>query len=93
MNHVGSDICRGVLRFSKSKPLTEKGYEWLRIHIANLFGITKVSYDDRLQWTEDHMEMIRDSAANPIRGERFWLQADEPWQALAACREVSERSE
>ena len=88
LNHVGSDLCRGMLRFSESKPLTERGWEWLRIHIANLFGVSKVSYADRLQWVEDNFDKLRDSAENPIHGHRFWLEADEPWQALAACREL-----
>jgi DNA-directed RNA polymerase len=28
-----------------------------------------------------------DSAFNPLDGERFWTEADDPWQALAACFE------
>ena len=32
---------------------------------------------------------IADSADNPLTGNRWWLKADDPWQCLAACRELT----
>ncbi len=46
------------------------------------------SLEDRAKFTEEHLEDIRDSARNPIEGRRWWQQADEPWQCLAACIEL-----
>ena len=34
------------------------------------------------------MEDILDSANNPLDGKRWWLQAEDPWQTLAACMEI-----
>lgn len=89
-NHMGNDMCRGLLKFDKSKPLGAHGLRWLRIHVANVYGFDKASLSDREQWTLDHMEQILDSARHPLDGSRWWLGADDAWQCLAACMELNE---
>lgn len=39
---------------------------WLKIHLANLYGYDKASFDERLQWTMEHLDDIYDSAINPL---------------------------
>lgn len=89
LNPQGSDVAKGLLHFAEGKPLTESGARWLKIHTANLFGIDKVSMDERLAWVDAHQDEILDSADNPLDGGRFWDTADEPYQALAACFELA----
>lgn len=89
LNHMGADVCRGLLTFAKGKPLGERGFHWLKVHTANLFGVDKVSFADRAAFVEENMARVLDSAARPLDGERWWLEADSPWQALAACRELA----
>lgn len=43
----------------------------------------------RLEYCESIMEDILDSADNPLDGRGWWTKSDEPWQTLAACKEVS----
>lgn len=38
LNHMGADINRGLLEFSKGKPLGENGLYWLKVHLANKIG-------------------------------------------------------
>ncbi|MFN3582810.1 DNA-directed RNA polymerase [Phenylobacterium sp.] len=83
----GEDSAKALLEFSEGVPLGEEGPMWLAIHLANLFGVDKVSFADRLAWVEQHMDLILDSARNPLDGERFWATADSPYCALAACFE------
>ncbi len=83
----GDDTGKGLLEFARGKPLGNNGAYWLAVHIANLFGIDKVSFDDRVKWTQDHTEQLIESAMNPLDGQRFWTTADSPWQALAAAFE------
>ena len=35
------------------------------------------------------MAEIFDSADNPLSGQRWWLKADDPWQCLAACFDLT----
>ncbi len=82
-----NDTGRALLEFSEGKPLGPTGARWLAIHTANVFGIDKVSFDERVAWVETNSAAIIDSADDPLDGGRFWTTADKPWAALAACFE------
>uniref|UniRef100_A0A2P2MP54 DNA-directed RNA polymerase n=1 Tax=Rhizophora mucronata TaxID=61149 RepID=A0A2P2MP54_RHIMU len=92
LTHLSSDLCRGILEFAEGRPLGKSGLRWLRIHLANLYsgGVEKLSHDGRLAFVEDHLDDIIDSAENPINGNRWWLTAEDPFQFLAACFNLSE---
>lgn len=85
----GDDCSRGVLRLAKGKGLGERGAHWLKVHLANLFGVDKVSFEDRVKWTEENHDKLLDSAFMPLDGGMFWTKADSPWSALAACLEYA----
>lgn len=88
-NQMGPDNCRGLLLFSKGRRLGERGLRWLKIHLANLYGFDKASFNEREQFTMDHMDDVMDSADNGLKGRKWWLQAEDPFQCLAACIEVT----
>ena len=92
LNHLGSDVCRGILEFAEGRPLGKSGLRWLKIHLANLYagGVDKLSYDGRISFTENHLDDIFDSADQPLEGRRWWLGAEDPFQCLAACINLSE---
>ncbi|KAL6190212.1 hypothetical protein ACLB2K_036610 [Fragaria x ananassa] len=92
LNHLGSDMCRGVLEFAEGRRLGKSGLHWLKIHLANLYagGVDKLSYDDRAAFTENHVDKIFDSADRPLEGRRWWLGAEDPFQCLAACINLTE---
>lgn len=87
LNPQGQDVAKGLLEFAEGKPLGESGLPWLRIHLANCYGVDKVSYEDRILWTMMHEEQIKAVAQDPI-GNTFWMDADgggKAWQFLAGC--------
>ncbi|KAJ5690476.1 hypothetical protein N7462_004868 [Penicillium macrosclerotiorum] len=88
LNQMGSDNARGLLLFSKAKPLGVSGLRWLKIQIANLAGFDKASMSEREQFAMDHLDEILDSANKGLHGKRWWLKAEDPWQCLAACLEL-----
>ncbi|XVF34354.1 hypothetical protein REPUB_Repub18cG0052600 [Reevesia pubescens] len=92
LNHLSSDLCRGVLEFAEGRPLGRSGLHWLKVHLANLYsgGVEKLSHDGRLAFVDNHLDDIFDSAENPINGNRWWLTAEDPFQCLAACINLSE---
>ena len=85
----GSDWQKALLHFAHGKPLGADGVRWLMIHVANLFGVDKVPFQDRVDWTLAHAAELCDSATDPLNGARFWTTADSPWSALAACIEFN----
>lgn len=92
LNHLGSDLCRGILEFAEGRPLGRSGLNWLKIHLANLFagGVDKLSLEGRLAFTENHLDDIFDSADRPLEGKRWWLKAEDPFQCLAGCIDLTE---
>ncbi|KAG5513866.1 hypothetical protein PMAC_000488 [Pneumocystis sp. 'macacae'] len=88
-NHLGNDLCRGLLTFHEAKEIGESGLRWLKIHLANICGFDKESFLERETFTVENLKNIFDSADNPLKGSRWWLKFDDPWQTLAACFELT----
>uniref|UniRef100_F7FG73 DNA-directed RNA polymerase n=1 Tax=Monodelphis domestica TaxID=13616 RepID=F7FG73_MONDO len=89
-NHLGSDMTRAILLFAEGKPLGPNGLDWLKIHLINLTGLKKKeSLQARLAYANEILEDILDSADNPLTGRKWWMDVDEPWQALACCMEIA----
>ncbi|KAF8841664.1 DNA/RNA polymerase [Paxillus ammoniavirescens] len=88
LNHIGDDLSRGLLMFAEAKPLGERGLRWLKIHLANLYGFDKGSFDERVEFVMKRLDDIYDSAEKPLEGRRWWTTADDPWQCLATCMDL-----
>lgn len=84
-----NDIGKSLLQFATAKPLGERGLFWLSVRLANDFGYDKVGLPERVEWVRQNFDAILDSGDDPLDGERFWLQADEPWCFLAGCMEIA----
>jgi len=66
LNHLGSDMSRSLLVFQEKRPLGKNGLRWLKIHLANLYGVDKCSFDERAEFTEKHLEQVIASATDPL---------------------------
>uniref|UniRef100_A0A5S6Q3H1 DNA-directed RNA polymerase n=1 Tax=Trichuris muris TaxID=70415 RepID=A0A5S6Q3H1_TRIMR len=90
LHHMGDDVCRGLLLFAKGHPLGSRGFEWLKIHCVNLTGLKKREpLTARLEYAEEILQDILDSAARPLDGRGWWMTSEEPWQTLACCMEIA----
>jgi len=89
LNHMGADLARSLLVFAKGKKLGEHGLRWLKLHCINLTGtMKKESISARLEYVESIMPKILESASDPLEGERWWLESDDPWQTYSMCVEI-----
>lgn len=89
LNPQGDDWARGLLTFATAKSLGKSGLRWLCIHIANTYGMDKLSFDERVAWVEEHLDEISQTAKRPLgRIMEWWGTCDQPFQFLAACREL-----
>lgn len=92
LNHLGSDLCRGILEFAEGRPLGKSGLGWLKIQLANVYGggVDKLSFEGRAAFAENYLEDIFDFADRPLEGNRWWLGAEDPFQCLATCINLTE---
>lgn len=88
LNPQGTDMAKGLLQFAEGVALTEPRHvAWLAVHVANCWGVTKVSLDDRIAWVYENEQQILQWAKAPL-SDLGWTQADGgdgAWQFLAAC--------
>ncbi|XP_033195619.2 mitochondrial RNA polymerase isoform X1 [Bombus vancouverensis nearcticus] len=90
LNHLSSDLGRSLLLFGKGKPLGPNGLDWLKLHVINLTNFKKAgSVKERLEYANQNMDNILDSATKPLTGKMWWKQSEEPWQTLAGCMEIA----
>jgi DNA-directed RNA polymerase len=91
LNPQGGDISRSLLMFANGKPITsERQADWLRVHGANTFGHSKLSWRARVDWVHEQQQLIEAVGRNPWGNLEFWSAADDPWQFLAFCREYQQ---
>ncbi|XP_060037415.1 DNA-directed RNA polymerase, mitochondrial [Erinaceus europaeus] len=89
-NHLGSDLARALLQFAQGRPLGARGLDWLKIHLVNLTGLKKrESLRGRLAFADTILDLVLDSADRPMKGQKWWMEAEEPWQTLACCMEIA----
>jgi len=88
LSNVGSDLCRGMLMFSEAKPLGRRGLHWLKVHLANLAGKDKMTFECRAAFVDDNMAKVRESVEDPFAGDRWWMGLEDPFQGLACCIEI-----
>lgn len=84
LNHHGGDLYRGMLLFSDAGEPSEDADRWLLIHAANCYGVDKLPYDQRVEWSKDNLKMMGKVASDPIACPD-WRKAEKPFQFLAAC--------
>jgi len=89
LNNQGSDWQRSILTFANGKPVDDNAMSWLAMHGANMWGLDKVSFEERIKFIEDNHELILKIGRDPW-SENWWTQADKPWGFLAFCIEWAE---
>ncbi len=83
----GCDYSRGLLEFADALPIGERGLYWLKVQLANTFGIDKVSFDDRVAWSDELMTELTRREFDPLDWSA-WEDADKPFDALATAHEL-----
>lgn len=87
----GDDISKALLEFAHGEALgSPDGIDWLLYGAASVYGIDKVGRAERIEWAEEHAELMASCADDPYTSENrnFWTSADKPWSFLAFCFEV-----
>ena len=76
--------------FAEPKPLGDRGLYWLKVQLANLYGMDKLSLFERVEWSESVVDDIAkvDQAPMSTEAMAWWCKAENPVQALACAFEL-----
>lgn len=89
----GDDLSISLLQFADSQKLeTDRDWFWVKVHGANVFGVDKVPFAERLAWVDANYQKIRESARDPL-GYRWWADASSPMSFLAWCSAYADSTE
>ena len=65
----GNSYRKACLQFAKQEVVTERGMFWLKVDIANHYGLDKLSFDERVAWVDKNeqiLESLCDQAEEPL---------------------------
>lgn len=86
-NHLGNDVTRAILLFAEGRPLGPKGLDWLKIHLINLTGLKKKNaLQERLDYANEIMEEILDSADHPLTVRVEWWDSESLGRSLGCSQ-------
>jgi DNA-directed RNA polymerase len=77
----GNELAKSLILFKNGKTLNNNGLYYLKVYGANLYGIDKESFKDRIKWVENNHQNILNMDLN------FILKASEPIIFIAFCFE------
>lgn len=88
LNPQSNDLSKGLLRFAQGTRLGKDGLFWLGVTVASHWGEDKLSMQERFDYASgnDFFKKCEDWVDDP-RGNAGWLEADAPFQFLAAAHE------
>jgi hypothetical protein len=97
MHEQGIDLSKGLLLSDTPIPMGTSGFKWLLLWLAATWAgysghpsgrkTDKLKISERLQWATDNEELFLLYGQRP-KINKGWMDADKPWQFLAACREL-----
>lgn len=89
LTHYQSDLVRSLLMFWHGEPLGVDGFNWIKYQLAGVYGMDKLSYYDRIEFVESNIDLILNSARDPLQGKMWWKYGENPWQVLSLCFEIN----
>jgi DNA-directed RNA polymerase len=85
--HIGrEDRVRSLFMFANGQKAGD-GVSWLEIAVANAAG-QKGTWPKRHDWVHEHRDLTRRVARNPFGTVEHWKDFKDPFQFVAACKEL-----
>lgn len=88
INPQGSDLSKALLHYGERKPLGEHGLFWLKVALANAFGVDSIRFKKRAEWVDSNLELILDGIERPEDSDFFRGNTEAPLQAVSIAKEL-----
>lgn len=96
INHQSSDLARSLFRFARPVKVQESGLRWMKVTMADLWGIKGVSHNDAVKIITSSLPEITSWAHDPERNDGWTRKFDgslnkkKAFQALAMAHALSD---
>ena len=90
VGHQGPDYSKGLLEFHDGESTDEKGFDHLLMAAAGHFGLSKKTWEERLQWGKDNLHLMSAVVQAPLDRLDLWKEASDPWQFLQAAQAINQ---
>jgi len=87
LEEQASDQAKALLVYKEGAPMGPNGLQYLYIHTSNVWGVDKVSLEDRITFVEEHFDTFVSYAEDPLKNSG-WMGADKVWSFLSCCIEL-----
>ena len=88
-NSIGSTMGPGhekaTLSFSKQLPVNAEAMGWMLKAAAGHHGMSRDTWEARLQWGQDNVDLMVAAAEDPLGKLELWRSAKDPWPFLQMC--------
>lgn len=91
--HQGPDHQKAMLSFARREAVTSDGFEQMLMAAAGHYGLSRSSWEDRLAWGQQHLQMLQAIAQNPLDLIDLWRGASDPWQFVQLAKAIGDHLE
>ncbi len=88
-NAVGSTMGSGAekaqLSFAEQLPVNAEAFDWLLKAAAGHHGMSRNTWDERLAWGQNNIDLMIAAAEDPLGKLELWRGAKQPWEFLQLC--------
>lgn len=87
---LSTDFEKSLMKFRDGCKLNDEATDWCRSALGAAYNGTRISFQDRIKWTNDNSALLKRIAEDPLSTISEWEVAKEPWQFLQLCLEWSD---
>ena len=84
---LSTDFEKSLMKFRDGCKLNAETLEWCKSALGAAYNGTRISFQQRIQWTDDNADLLKRIADDPLSSIAEWEVAKEPWQFLQLCFE------
>ena len=87
MTPLSPDFEKSLMKFRDGCKLNAEALDWCKSALGAAYNGTRISFQQRIQLTDDNAALLRRIAEDPVSSIVEWEVAKEPWQFLQLCLE------
>ena len=90
LSYQSPEHVKGLVEFYRGEACGEEGFEQMLMAAAGHFGLSKQTWDERLDWGKRNLHLLSAVAQHPLDRIDLWKEADDPWQFMQMAMAIND---